>query len=399
MKRHTKNNNKKINILLLDAGRQSLPFLKAFAKAGYYTILVSNAVFNECYFSRYPSKKLIWPDYSKNREAFKNSMLEFIENNRVDIVIGLSDITAEIISENKEKISKYSRVVSPEHDVFIKGANKLNLMNFCMRNSFPCPKTFALNSENLQIVKDSLDYPVIVKPVGGVGAIGVTRIDNSNELISKFPLLNEKYGALIVQEYIPVVERNQFMAEALVDNDGKMKVCVVVEKSRIFPVEAGTSSANVTVVHPDITDITRRLLESLKWRGPADIDFIVDPRDNTPKILEINPRVTAGAKIVFVSGVDFANLFVNLAFGKEIPVINNYTTGIYCRNFFLEILWLMSTGVGFLKKTRPPFFKFFGRNMCDQLFSFDDPLTWLGFLLHMMNKYMRIDKLKAKFHF
>ncbi len=394
-----KENIETLKILILDSGRQTLPFLKSYKKAGYHTTLISNTWLNECYFSRYPSEKFIWPDYMSARNEFEDRLFNFLENNETDVVISLSDITSDILSKNRDKISELSAVTQPKYDIFSIGANKLNLMIYCMDNGFPCPKTYALSKDSFKYVKDKLDFPVIVKPVGGVGALGVSRINSIEELEERFDKLNNEFGNLIIQEYIPVEDRNQYMAEAFVDNDGKMQVCVVIEKSRIFPVKAGTSSANVTVIHPEITDITKRLLESLKWRGAADIDFIVDPRDNIPKILEINPRVTAGIKIAFSAGVDFADMFVKLALGQNIPEIKKYRQEVYCRNFFLEILWFLTSSFRMKKETSPSFFKIWGRNMCDQLFSVDDPLTWLGFFLHMLKKYLSIKKLRAKFHY
>ena len=61
----------RLRILLLDQGRQALPFLKSFSKAGHETTIVCNTRLSEGYFSRYPVKRLIWPSYVKNRQAFE----------------------------------------------------------------------------------------------------------------------------------------------------------------------------------------------------------------------------------------------------------------------------------------------------------------------------------------
>jgi len=203
---------------------------------------------------------------------------------------------------------------------------------------------------------------------------------------------------LLVQEFIPQKNGMQYQAEAFLDGDCKTKVCMVIEKPRFFPVKGGTSSANVTIDHPEINKISRRLLEGLKWKGAADVDYILDPRDNSVKILEINPRVTAGIKIAFAAGIDFADLHLKLAMGEKIPVTDNYKLGIYCRNFFLDILWYIYSDRKMKKNTRPPFFRFFGHNVVDQLFSCDDPFVPLGFFLHMVKKYMNMSRLRAKFH-
>lgn len=383
---------------MLDQGRQSLPFLKSYAKAGYNVAVVCNNRLNECYFSRYPSKKLLWPSYVKEREAFEKELINYLKKNKVDITISVGDISSDILSKNKEVISRYTNITLPDYPTFIKGADKLSLMKYCMSNNLPCPATYELNEETLRNAKELLKFPVMVKPTRGVGAIGVVKINDWEELNQKYKPLNSKFDKLIVQEFIPQEGGMQYQAEAFLDKNHELKVCMVISKPRFFPVNGGTSTANVSIEHPEIYETTKRLLEGLKWQGAADVDYILDPRDQKAKILEINPRVTAGIKIGFAAGIDYADLHVRLALGEHIPKIKEYKLGIYCRNFILETLWFLFSNNKIKRNTQPGFFKFPNRHMIDQVFSWDDPFTSLGFCLNIMNKYLSINKLKSKLH-
>jgi len=389
---------KKLNILLLDQGRQALPFLKSFHRAGHKTSIVCNTRLTEGYFSRYPSKRLLWPSHFREGPAFEKKLLNHLKENSVDVVISVGDASAEIVSKNKDEISKYTRTTAPDYFTFIQAADKLKLMQFCMDKKLPCPRTYTLNDETLKQLESLLEFPVMVKPVRGVGAIGVERFDSRDELLEAYPKLVEKHGDLIIQEFIAPDGSMQYQAEAFVDEKGEMKVCMVILKPRFFPVKGGTSTANVTIDHPEITETTKRLLESLNWKGAADVDYILDPRDNTAKILEINPRVTAGIKIGFAAGIDYADLHLKLAFGEPIPKISSYKLGVYCRNFFLEMLWFLLSDREMKKSTTPRFFTIFRRNMVDQVFSIDDPLAGFGFFLSMVKRYTNIRNFKAKFH-
>jgi D-aspartate ligase len=389
--------NSKLNILLLDQGRQALPFLKSFSKSGHHTTIVCNTRFTEGYFSRYPSRRLLWPSYVKDRPAFEKKLMDYLKNNKVDVTISVGDITSDILSKNKEEITKYTRITSPDYSIFLEGADKLKLMEFCMAKSLPCPKTYVLDNENLVKVDDLLEFPVIVKPTRGVGAIGVIRFDDPDKLRRSYKAMKDQYEDLIVQEFIPQEGGMQYQAEAFLDEKNQMKVCMVILKPRFFPVNGGTSTANLTIDHPEIMKTTKSLLEGLKWKGAADVDYILDPRDNTPKILEINPRVTAGIKIGFVAGIDYSEMHLKLALGKTVPKIESYRLGVYCRNFFLESLWYLMSSRSMKRNTTPPFFKPYGKYVVDQLFSWDDPLAGLGFFLNMVKKYLNISNFKAKF--
>jgi predicted ATP-grasp superfamily ATP-dependent carboligase len=390
-------NKKNLKILLLDQGRQALPFLKSFSKAGHDTAIVCNTRLSEGYFSRYPAKRLIWPSYVRNRSAFEGELLDYLKENEVDVTISVGDISSEILSKNSEEIKRYTRITSPDYSTFIRAVDKLQLMKYCMAQNLPCPRTYELNENNLDEIGNLLEYPVMVKPIRGLGAIGVIRIDDQEELLKRYHSLHALYGELLIQEFIPQEGGIQYQAEAFLDEMSKMKVCMVILKPRFFPVNGGTSTANLTIDHPEITETTKRLLEGLNWKGAADVDYILDPRDGSAKILEINPRVTAGIKIGFAAGIDYADLHLKLALNQEVPRIEGYKLGVYCRNFFLEMLWYLLSDKRMKKDTTPPFFTFFKRDMVDQIFSIDDPFTGLGFFLNMIRKYLNVKNFKSKF--
>mgnify|MGYP003299974822 CR=1 FL=1 len=69
------------------------------------------------------------------------------------------------------------------------------------------------------------------------------------------------------------------------------------------------------------------MLKKINWRGPADIDLIQDPRDNTAKIMEINPRVSGSVKICFVCGVDQAKQMLELAYNETVTPYMDYKIG------------------------------------------------------------------------
>jgi D-aspartate ligase len=383
---------------MLDQGRQALPFLRSFAKSGYHTTVICNTRLSESFFSRYPDKRLLWPSYMEDREGYERKLFEYLEAYRPDVTISVGDITSDILSKYKVKISKYTNITSPDYPVFLHAADKLNLMQYCMKHNLPCPRTYDLTNDTLKEIRKLLEFPVIVKPNRGLGAIGVERYDTFDELVNGYKKLKAAHGNLIVQEYIPQEGGMQYQAEAFVDMNGKVKVCMVILKPRFFPVNGGTSTANVTIRHAEIEKTTRELLEGLHWRGAADVDYILDPRDNNAKILEINPRVTAGIKIGFAAGIDYADLHVSLALGNEVPEISDYKLGIYCRNFFLEILWFVFSNRKMKRTTTPRFFRLYGGKVVDQIFSWHDPMAGIGFFLHMVKKYLNVNNLKAKFH-
>ena len=386
----------KQHILLLDQSRQSLPFLKALKKAGHSVTIVCNSVLSEGYFSIYPNKRLLWPSYIKDKNKFEEKLLDYISTHKIDIVIAVGDVSADIVARNRDEILKYSKVTVPRLEVFSLAADKGNTMMFCMENNIPCPKTFLFDQGNKREIVHQIQYPVIVKPRRGNGAIGVIKFNNADEVLNHFDRMHQSFGDLIIQEYIPHHECAQFCAEAFLDNESNLKICVVVSKPRYYPIAGGTGTTYITVDRPDIVSTTKNLLEKMKWIGAADVDLIVDTRDNIAKVVEINPRVAACIKVAFSAGINFADNHVRLANHLPIQNVKHYKLGVYLRNFVMETLWFISATKEMKANSFPKFFTF--KNVVEETFSWSDPFTMLGYILGLLRKYSDMEKLKKKLH-
>jgi len=386
----------KQRVLILDGdSRQGLPFVRSLRKAGNMVTVVCPWKACPCYFSRYPNKRLIWPDINEDSGRYYDRLLEYVKGDNCDVVLALGDVTAILVSENKDELTKYVKTPVPDYEILRRAADKSWTMDFCMRHRIPCPKTYDPSKQSIEDIVKETAFPVIVKPVRGVGAVGLHKFETAEQLKKSYDVLEKKHGKLQIQEFIPQYD-TQFQAEAFCDQNSQMKVCMVIGKPRFFPVTGGTSTCNTTIERADIVEIVRKLLEGIKWTGSADVDLIFDPRDKTPKVLEINPRVTAGIKIGFDAGIDYADLQMRLALGLDIPEINQYQVGKTLRNLCLDILWYMYSSREARENTSPPWWKFFGKNVHYQTFRRDDPLPFLGFLLSNMKKFTKSGTWKTK---
>ncbi len=387
---------RKLRVLILDAGRQCLPFLRSLRKAGHHVTVACSSRLSCGYMSRYASRRVMWPDYFADPEGFTERMLAYLREHKPDVTLAVGDISAGILARNKDEVTAHTRVTVPDLEVFDRAADKAQTMAFCMEHDIPCPKSFSLEESDLETIIKELSFPVMVKPRRGIGAIGLQRFTDAESLRRGVGPLAESYGELLVQELIPIDGGTQFQAEAFVGADGEMKCCMVILKPRFFPVAGGTSTANQTIDRPDIQETVRRLLEGISWTGAGDVDLILDPRDGVPKVLEINPRVTAGIKIGFAAGIDYADLHVRHAMGEAVPEVGSYKLGVYSRNLIMDVLWFLFSDREGRKATPLPFFRFFGRDVCYQTIAWDDPTPFLGFFLGMVRKYSSPKVWRAK---
>ncbi len=68
---------------------------------------------------------------------------------------------------------------------------------------------------------------------------------------------------------------------------------------------AGSSVLNFSADRPDILDHAHNMLVHMKWVGFCDFDFVDDPRDDVPKLMEINPRFPESFRMGLSVGIDF----------------------------------------------------------------------------------------------
>ncbi len=382
--------------MVLDgASSQGLPIIRSFYKAGHKVTIVSPHKLCAGHFSRYAHHKLVWPLLYKDENNTLNRLIDYLKSNEIDLVLGLGDKTAQLLSKYKRKLSKYTKITAPDYNVFTTASDKLDTMNFCMRNGIPCPLTIDGESIKIGDIETHIRFPVIIKPKRGVGSLGVFKYLDPEKLKKNFNRIRNNYGPLIIQEFIPNDE--QYTVEVFCDLKSKVKTCIVIAKSRFFPTSGGTSSCNITVEKPEIESVVFKFLEKLKWVGSANLDIIYDNRDRTPKIIEINPRVGAMVRIAFESGVDIAEMQYQLAFESEVKELNGYRKGIVLRNLLLDISWLFSSPVKELIKSDPLYFNFFGNNLFYQNSRIDDPFTSLGYFLGNIRKYLDLKVFRKKF--
>jgi predicted ATP-grasp superfamily ATP-dependent carboligase len=386
----------KKRILILDGdSRQALPFMRSLKRAGHNVIIVCPRRFCPGFFSRYADSIIIWPEAGEHESKFYSALLNYVKKGNCDVVLALGDATAHLVSYHKKELAEFVSVPIPDYDIFLRAADKGWTMLYCMENNIACPKTYDPAVEKFEKIISEISFPVVIKPRYATGATGLCHVASAEQLHKEYAEISNKYGPVIIQEYIQSRE-SQLQVEAFCNRDSKVVVCMAVDKPRYYPVSGGTATCNVTISNDDVIKIVSQLLEGIGWVGLAEVDLIVDERDGKAKVLEINPRASAGIKIGFKAGMDFADLQLRFACGQDISVYNDYKCGIILRNLCMDILWYIKSGRKKRSLTSPKFWQFFGRDVYYQTFSYDDPLPLLGFVMGSFFKFIKRNKQAGK---
>jgi len=108
---------------------------------------------------------------------------------------------------------------------------------------------------------------------------------------------------------------------------GRLRAALTQVRLKMNPPRGGSGIYNQTTDEPILRDYAGRLVEALGWHGVAQIEFRWDERDDTPKLMEINPKFWGTLALSIEAGVDFPALACQLALEGDVEPVEHYEVG------------------------------------------------------------------------
>lgn len=365
------------HILILEGyARQCLPFMREFKKLGMEVSLLCNTKMDCGYASRLPDHKILGICDPEQYEKSEKYIVKLIKTGKFNLVLPLVDFSASILAKHKRELSEHAVIIVSDGAVFDKSQDKAQVMKVCMENEIPCPMTLDSISSIDEIEESGIQFPIVIKPRRGCGAEGFHKISDKDELIKVVKENEINLSAMVVQECLPI-ESALISDNIYVDKKGKIKSSFLYRCHRFYPLTGGTGTFNMTFDREDVHEESIKLVKLMGLRGCVGVDLMIDPRDNKAKVIEINPRILACAKIGFIAGVNQAQQIIQDVYSDDVVSMMKYKIGVGVRMSQIDVLWFLKSPERF--KAKPSWFKIKG--IKDQTFSLDDPLPWLAFLL------------------
>lgn len=367
-------------VLLLGADEnESLPVLANLHRHGVRVTAAAPRRISMGLFSRYPCRRLISPDPNAEPEAFIDWVEAQVKGRDYPVTMVCGETATWLMAQAHERLAPYTKIPIVDVSRFYLCRDKSRTMKEAERLGIPIPRTWYPDDAGIDAVAGDIPaYPVVLKPCISNGARGISYPKNAEELKALYEKTRAVYKQCIVQEFIPH-HGMQYKAEIILDAERHILVRGVYDKPRYYPPTGGSSTLNSTVDRPDIVELAIRFLQGIGWYGMGDCDFIVDPRDNQPKLMEVNPRFTRSIKILVEAGLDYPFILYCVAIGKPVAPQTEYRKGLYMRYFLSDCVWFLRSPDRF--RARPSFFWFFGRNLRDEIFSWADPAPVLAYVI------------------
>jgi len=362
--------------------RKTLAVVRSLGQKGVHVTVGERTLLNTCFFSKYCSRRLIYPSPRRYPDRFIEWLLTELKKNGTDCLFPMEEETLLLVAQYRSEISQYTYLLIPELEKIAFVRDKGKLIRFAEAHGIPVPKSYEFPLGELpstfalphQVGGVSEGY--VVKPRISSGSFGIAYVKKKEDLASSYNKVHQRYPFPLIQEYIPD-GGGTFGVSALFDEASNVRAAFVHKKLRMYPVQGGPSTLREGVEHPQVMELGLSLLKALNWIGVAMVEFKVDPRDGFPKLMEINPRFWGSLQLAIFSGVDFPYLIFKLAKGEKFDPVLRYRVGRRARwLLFGDILHFVDNPGRF--RLNPSFFRFFDPETCDDILSKDDPLPVLG---------------------
>jgi predicted ATP-grasp superfamily ATP-dependent carboligase len=239
------------------------------------------------------------------------------------------DDTWSVVYDRFDEYRRHTTIVPcPGPELYARLSDKRYLTKRAGECGVPTPRSYLPASyEEAAALCDRLAYPVLLKPPRSTTGAGIRQVHDADQFVRA---LKEAAVVPLIQECVP----GEDLDLSVLCVDGEVLAHCAYEMVRNYPMPYGPPIASRTIPDEGMLEPARRLLHTVGYHGPANLDFRRDARDGVPRLLDFNARLAGTNEIAMRSGVDFAHMLYRLALGHDVDPVTTYRIG-------LEFRWLM----------------------------------------------------------
>lgn len=342
----------RVRVLVTDGGnRNALAAVRALGRRGLEVWAGHRNRRAQSFYSRYCARSIRYPAPSRDYGRFVEFMLDFLSRRPCDVLLPTSDYSTLFASTHREELTPLIRLAVPDADALSIAMDKTRTLEVAENLGIEIPLTHCpREADDLHRLSRSIEYPCVLKPRRGAGATGIRYPNSPAELLAlhtmtagtKDPTYDPSFP--MIQEVVP----GEIHDVCALFNDGKAVASLTQKRLKMLPVTGGAGVLNETTDEPELRDRALALLEELRWHGPAQVEFKMDGRDATPKLMEVNGRFWGTLGLAIEAGVDFPYLTCQIASGRKVPINPDYRVGLQHR-------WIVPDGLMHIASSRNRF--------------------------------------------
>lgn len=298
-----------VRLLIIDDNSPFvLPLMRSFS--GYRNIHLDVLVSTQ--------KPVHYFKYSRNLgELLKVNLLDSdnllktismaVERLGSDMIIPTREWITQLLYLHKEEIEKIIKIHPlPDSETLSITGNKWNLNLWLRENGYPYSKTAGIGQ------KWSGDYPVLFKPVAGIGGSGIRMVDSASELEQELLLKDRYNNNYFIQEYVEGYDIDfSFLAI-----DGKI-LYHTIQKGLISS-HMEYSKGIEFLDNDKLQNLAFSIIQSLKYTGIGHLDFRYNKRTGEYVLIDYNARYWSSVQGSRAMGINFPYLAVQYTLSQHV---------------------------------------------------------------------------------
>ena len=149
----------------------------------------------QSFYSRYCTRSFQYPAPSREYDRFIEFMLDFLRRHPCDVLMPTSDYSTLFASTHREELASLIRLAVPDAAALSIAMDKSRTLEAAYELGIEIPVTYCpRGADELQRLSRRIEYPCVLKPRRGAGAVGILYARSAAFLSRELPVRSEMEG-------------------------------------------------------------------------------------------------------------------------------------------------------------------------------------------------------------
>ena len=265
-------------------------------------------------------------------EGYFDRLLDICKQNQIGLLISLNDLELPLLALQRDRFLAVGTVPLISDPAAIDICfDKWKTYQFLKQNNIPTPKTYRSLADALEAIAiGELKFPLVVKPRWGTASIGIEYPQDSEELELAYRLVRKHLTRTILATASSKdPDRSVLIQERIMGGEYGLDIInnltgkyITTFAKRKLSMRGGETDRAITLNHPQLIEIGKKIGSNLKHVGNLDCDVLSGPQGYC--VLELNPRFGGGYPFSHVAGANLPAALIAWVTGK--PTDPNWFT-------------------------------------------------------------------------